>query len=195
MALGETAIHTSPPHHYERLWSLLPSRLSAFPVNLSLLYAFPVTPSIYFPLLFCWIQTYCGIIDSAGSLLRLLRHSNRVISCLYFGYICSLLDLRVRRVIPMFSSSELSSIRTSFGVAFQAELSSNPSLSEGSTTAKGLYANIVFVLSHYAFGGVSALRLLLALSTPLRPRGRTGVFRRREGPPRKSIPDIPFLLL
>ena len=66
---------------------------------------------------------------------------------------------------------------------------------EGTTTAKGLYANFFFVLSHYAFGGVSALCLLLALSTPLRPRGRTGVFRRREGPPRQSISDTPFFLL
>ena len=64
----------------------------------------------------------------------------------------------------------------------RAELSSNPSLSllRGSTTAEGLYANIFFVLSHYAFGGVSAQCVLLALGTPLRPRGRIGVFRRRE---------------
>ena len=78
MALRETAIHTSPSHHYVCPRSLLPSRLSSFPVDLSLPYAFPVSPSIYLPLLFCWSQTYCGIIDSAGSLLRLLRHSNRV---------------------------------------------------------------------------------------------------------------------
>ena len=52
----------------------------------------------------------------------------------------------------------------------------------GTTTAKGLYANFFFVLTHYAFGGVSAQGVLLALSTPLRLRGRIGVFRRREGP-------------
>ena len=44
MALGETAIHTSPPHHYERLWSLLHTRLSSFPFVCSLLYASPVFP-------------------------------------------------------------------------------------------------------------------------------------------------------
>ena len=51
----------------------------------------------------------------------------------------------------------------------------------GTTAAKGLYANLFFVLTHYAFGGVSAQCVLLALSTPLRLRGRIGVFRRREG--------------
>ena len=50
-----------------------------------------------------------------------------------------------------------------------------------STTAKGLYANFLFVLSHYAFGGVGAWCGLLALGTPLRLQGRAGVFRRREG--------------
>ena len=77
----------------------------------------------------------------------------------------------------------------------RAELSSNPSLSEGTTTAKGLYANLYFVLTHYAFGGVSALCVLFALSTPLRLRGRTGVFRRREGPPRQPLSDTPFFRL
>ena len=47
-------------------------------------------------------------------------------------------------------------------------------VSEGTTTAKGLYANSFFVLSHYAFGSVSAQCVLFALSTPLRLRGRTG---------------------
>ena len=59
----------------------------------------------------------------------------------------------------------------------------------GTTTAKGLYANIFFVLAHYAFGGVSAQCVLFALSTPLRLRGRIGVFRRREGPV-----SVPFSL-
>ena len=68
-------------------------------------------------------------------------------------------------------------------------------VSEGTTTAKGLYANFYFVLSHYAFGGVSAQCVLLALSTPLRPRGRTGVFRRREGPPHLPLSGIPFFRL
>ena len=79
----------------------------------------------------------------------------------------------------------------------RAELSSNPSFTwlRGSTTAKGLYANFLFVLSHYAFGGVSAQCALFALSTPLRLRGRTGVFRRREGPPRQPLSGIPFFRL
>ena len=42
------------------------------------------------------------------------------------------------------------------------------------------YLNIFFVLTHYAFGGVSPQCVLFALSTPLRLRGRIGVFRRRE---------------
>ena len=66
---------------------------------------------------------------------------------------------------------------------------------EGTTTAKGLYANLYFVLTHYAFGGVSAQCVLFALSTPLRLRGRTGVFRRREGRPRLPISGLPFFLL
>ena len=63
---------------------------------------------------------------------------------------------------------------------------------EGTTTAKGLYANLYYVLTHYAFGGVSALCVLFALCTPLRPRGRLGVFRRREGPPRKPTSGTSF---
>ena len=78
----------------------------------------------------------------------------------------------------------------------QAELSSNPSClsPRGSTTAKGLYAKFFFVLYHYDFGGVSALCVLLALSTPLRPRGRVGVFRRREGPASQAPLGHPLLL-
>ena len=46
MALGETATHTSPSHHYVRLRSLLHTRLSSFPIVSSLLYAFLVFPVI-----------------------------------------------------------------------------------------------------------------------------------------------------
>ena len=63
---------------------------------------------------------------------------------------------------------------------------------EGTTTAKGLYAKLFYVLTHYAFRGVSAQCVLHALSTPLRPRGRIGVFHRREGPPRQPLSGIPF---
>ena len=97
---------------------------------------------------------------------------------------------------PSDRASELNSHQKArpnfFRSRLQAELSSNPSLSlEGTTTAKGLYANFFFVLYHYAFGGVSAQCSLFALCTPLRPRGRIGVFRRREGPPRKPLSGTP----
>ena len=60
-------------------------------------------------------------------------------------------------------------------------ISMSASATCGSTTAKGLYANSSFVLIHYAFGA-SERRHCLCLCSPLRPRGRAGVFRRREGP-------------
>ena len=62
-----------------------------------------------------------------------------------------------------------------------------------SATAKGLYANFLFVVSHYAFGGVGAWCGLLALGTPLRLLGRAGVSRRREGPASQPLyQGIPF---
>ena len=39
------------------------------------------------------------------------------------------------------------------------------------------------------------MRSLRTLSTPLRLRGRTGVFRSREGPPRQPLSGIPFFRL
>ena len=94
-------------------------------------------------------------------------------SCIFYCLVSTELAWRAQRVIASFSSSELSS---------------NPSFNwlRGSTTAKGLYANFLFVLTHYAFGGVSAQCALFALSTPLRLRGRTCVFRRRQ--PLSGIP-------
>ena len=53
----------------------------------------------------------------------------------------------------------------------------------------------IFSLHHYAFGGVSAAIAFCNLRTPLRPRGRTGVFRRREGPPRSPLPGLALLCL
>ena len=50
MALGESAVHTSPSHHYAHLRSLHPTRLSSSPVVSSLLYAFPMFPSFLLPL-------------------------------------------------------------------------------------------------------------------------------------------------
>ena len=68
-------------------------------------------------------------------------------------------------------------------------------MSEGPLQLKGLYAKFFFVLYHYAFGCVGAQCVLFALSTPLRLRGRTGVFRRREGPPRLPVSGLPFFRL
>ena len=54
-----------------------------------------------------------------------------------------------------------------------------PSLA--STTAKGPYGNFFYEFNHYALGGVMGHKHCLCLCPPLRLRGRTGVFRRREG--------------
>ena len=65
MALGETAINTSPSLSYVRLRSLLPTRLSSFLVDSSLSIFFCFTRFLCFPLFICyshsrWIWTYCG---------------------------------------------------------------------------------------------------------------------------------------
>ena len=66
----------------------------------------------------------------------------------------------------------------------RAELSSNGTSESRSESTSKLSSHQIphCPRVHYAFGGVSALCVLFALCTPLRPRGRTGVFRRREGP-------------
>ena len=51
----------------------------------------------------------------------------------------------------------------------------------GSTAAKGPSTNTVFVVTHYAFGGRQGCKHTWCLCPPLRLRGRTGVFHRREG--------------
>ena len=151
-------------------------------------------------LLLGYVVTY-SYICSAGLLFSLyafvlsgLRRWYSLALCLVLKLLLGLVSSESRRQAQLIRAelSSKSSSELQFGVAFQAGLSSNPSLSCqppmgtfatcGSTTAKGLYANFFFVLTHYAFGGVSAQCVLLALSTPLRLRGRTGVFRRREGP-------------
>ena len=86
-----------------------------------------------------------------------------------------------------------------FGLILRAEPSSNGSSDRPSdspselsshqiprrlrvpTTAKGLYGKFYFEFTHYAFGGVCANECSLHFGTPLRLRGRAGVFRRREG--------------
>ena len=99
MALGETAIHTSPPYHYERIRSLLHTLLSSFPVVLSLPYAFPVFPFI------CYYSHCFGSGSIAGHYLLfdyfILAHFHFV-SCvipsvfyledILFVWFCSCLD-------------------------------------------------------------------------------------------------------
>ena len=61
-----------------------------------------------------------------------------------------------------------------------------------STMAKGAYANSVYELIHYAFGGVCCEQGL-CLCPPLRLRGRIGVFRRRQGPSSLPVPGQSLL--
>ena len=155
----------------------------------------PIAGAIYYT--GCLLLTHLFVL---GFVLRVASF----FTLFYFVFILSVLVLLMLGLTSAKSRSHSQLIR--------AELSSNGSseprsesfsklsshqiprclVIEGTTTAKGLYANLVYVLTHYAFGSVGALCVLFALCTPLRPRGRIGVFRRREGPPRKSISDIPF---
>ena len=144
MALGETAIHTSPPHHYERIRSLLHTRLSSFPVVLSLPYAFPVSPfySCYYSHFFgVWI--YCGRYLLFGLfVLDCFVILTGFISCLFswlrmltLGFTCAESPSHAQLIRAELSSN--GSSEPPFGVDFQAELSSNPSLSEGPLQLKG----------------------------------------------------------
>ena len=212
VALGETAIHTSPSHHYVYLRSLLPSRLSSFPFVWSLLYASPVFHFIHLPLLFfVGVGPIAGAIYYPGCLLlmHLFVLRFRSSSCVFFTlfYLVFILSVLVLLMLGLTSAKSRSHAQL-----IRAELSSNGSSEprsesfsklsshqiprcldiEGTTTPKGLYENLNYVLTHYAFGGVGAMCVLFALCTPLRPRGRIGVFRRREGPPRKPLSGIPF---
>ena len=69
MAVGETAIHSSPSHHYVCLRSLLPSRLSSSRFVWSVPYATSVFPSACTLLLFCCVVFIAGIIYCVGRLL------------------------------------------------------------------------------------------------------------------------------
>ena len=60
MALGETAIHTSPSHHYICLRSLLPSRLSSSHFVWSVPYATSVFPSSRSLFVILLRRIYCG---------------------------------------------------------------------------------------------------------------------------------------
>ena len=83
MALGETVIDSSSSHHYVRLRSLLPSRLSSFPFVWSLLYASPVFRFIHLPLLLVvGVGPIAGAIYYSGCLLLTL------LFVLHFCYSC-----------------------------------------------------------------------------------------------------------
>ena len=108
----------------------------------------------------------------------------KVGSCIFYCLVSTELAWRAQRVIASFSSSELSShqIPRSLG-------------SEGPLQLKGC-TRTSCLFSPTTPSGASVLSaLLFALSTPLRLRGRTGVFRRREGPPRLPISGLPFFRL
>ena len=84
MALGETAIHTSPSHHYVRLRSLLPSRFSSSHFVWPLLYASSVFPSAHSLLLFCRVGFIAGIIYYVGRLLSTVASFLQCfLSCLF----------------------------------------------------------------------------------------------------------------
>ena len=162
--------------------------------------------------IFCWTWSYCGryLLPRLSPIDASICASFCSSSCVIFTlfYLVFILSVLVLLMLGLTSSAK----SRSHAQLIRAELSSNGSSEprsesfsklsshqiphcldiEGTTTAKGLYANLFFVLAHYAFGGVGAMCVLFALCTPLRPRGRIGVFRRREGPPRKPLSGIPF---
>ena len=119
--------------------------------------------------------------------------------CLLGGYfICSvmlLLGLRsaksrphvqlIRAEPPSKGSSELPS--DSLSKLSSHHIPHSP-VSEGSTTAKGLYANFYFVLIHYAFGGVRAQCTVSVPRTQLSTS--TSGSNRRVPPPRGSSSPV-----
>ena len=132
-----------------------------------------------------------------------------LVDCFLLYWFCSDLDWRVQRVTANFSSSELelssngSSELTSDSFS---KLSSHQVLSFsyqpfrwvllppcGTTTAKGLYANFFFVLTHYAFEGVRAQALsvfVLSTSTVGVEQACSAAAR---VPPRSPSPKTPLL--
>ena len=92
MALGETAIHTSPSHHCVCLRSLLPTRLSSFPFVWSLLYVSPVFRFFHLSLLFCrdwsywWRYLLLGLLPIDASIL--IHFVFRVASLFYNVSLC-----------------------------------------------------------------------------------------------------------
>ena len=94
--------------------------------------------------------------------------------------------------------SVLGSPRASVGLAFQAEHSPIPS-----STYQPFDEYICHLWHHYSCtrtpslsttttpSGASERKHCQCLSSPLRPLGRAGVFRRREGPASQSLPGTP----
>ena len=224
MALGETTIHVSPSLSYVHLRSLFPPRLSSFLVvsSPSIFFCFmrflldmDLSRALFLARFSSIGASICVLVSFCGLLFSFSFFIWRIFICLFLlllGLMSAKSHLHVQLIRAELSSkssseplsesfAELSSHQKArpnlFRSRLQAELSSNPSCLSlrGSTTAKGLYAKFFFVLYHYAFGGVGAQCVLFALGTPLRPRGRIGVFRRREGPPRLPVSDIPFFRL
>ena len=213
MALGETVIDSSPSHHYVRLRSLLPFRLSSFPFVWSLLYASPVFPFYSLAtVIFVGDGPIAGAIYSSGCLLL------TPLFVLHFCYSCCVfltlfyLEFILSRLV-LLTLGLTSAKGRSHVQLIRAELSSNGSSeplseslsklsshqiprclgSEGPLQLKGC-TRTSSMFSPTTPSGASVLcACSFALSTPLRPRGRTGVFRRREGPPRQPLSGIPLL--
>ena len=78
---------------------------------------------------------------------------------------------------------------------FRAELSSNPSFIwlRGSTTAKGLYANSFFVLSHYAFGGRQSAGAVCVCALHFDHGVEQACSAAARVPPRSPSPGAPLL--
>ena len=125
MALGETAIHTSPSHHYVRLRSFLPIRLSTFHFAWSLLYASSLFPSAHSLSLFCWVSLIAGIIYCMGGLLPAVASFQQCfISCLFFLVSSAHAWIDESEACPNLFLLQ-SFVGRRFGRILRAELSSN----------------------------------------------------------------------
>ena len=155
---------------------------------------------------FRWSWTYCGRylllglspIDAsicASFLFFELRHPHSVLFGVYF--ICLVLltlgltSAKSRPHVQLIRAEITSNGSSEPPSESLSKLSSHQIphclVSEGTTTAKGLYANFYFVLSHYAFGGVRAQALsVLVLSAS------TSGSNWRVPPPRGSSSPAPL---
>ena len=110
MALEETANHTSPSHHYVRLRSSLPSRLSSSHFVWSLLYAsfvFPLAHSFWY---FVGVGLITGVTYCLGSLLSAVVSIHRCfISCLFSWLLLLMLGLTSPKFVHIYFSFKVSS--------------------------------------------------------------------------------------